>query len=177
MELLADGLLIATALTAGLYCAVLSRRLKRLTDSESGISSQILALNKALEDTRAALEETRKGVADARGGARAASETLAREVLSARQMVAELERAASAATDTMQRLRAAQRWGDDPGDNIPDWPDGVIPDPSSTEPEHAPEGADPDASLPPLGGLDPLAPSPEPAARDRGVLRVERMAL
>ena len=48
MELIADGLLIATAMTAGLYCLVLSKRLRLLTDSGNGIGPQIEALDQAL---------------------------------------------------------------------------------------------------------------------------------
>ena len=42
MALIADGLLIATALTAALYCAVLSRRLRRLADLESRLGVRLL---------------------------------------------------------------------------------------------------------------------------------------
>lgn len=52
MELMADGLLIATALTAALYCIVLSRRLKRLSSTEEGLGGQIVALNGAVEDRK-----------------------------------------------------------------------------------------------------------------------------
>ena len=79
MELIADGLLIATAMTAGLYCLVLSRRLRRLTDSGASIGPQIEALDRALGDTRPALAETRKGVAELRGPTQAALAQLARE--------------------------------------------------------------------------------------------------
>ncbi|MEE8454716.1 MAG: hypothetical protein V3R90_08190, partial [Limibaculum sp.] len=79
MELIADGLLIATAMTAGLYCLVLSRRLRRLTDSGASIGPQIEALDRALGETRAALAETRKGVSELRGSTKAAIAQLARE--------------------------------------------------------------------------------------------------
>ena len=55
MQLIADGLLLATALTAALYCIVLSRRLRRLTDAQSGIGTQIRELTRVLEETRGAV--------------------------------------------------------------------------------------------------------------------------
>jgi len=141
MELIADGLLIATALTAALYCVILGRRLRRLTDAETGIATQIMALNKALDETRAALADTRRGVTEARGSARGTTDALAREVAAARQAAAEIERATRGATDTLSRLRAAQRWGDDPGEDIPDWPDGVVPEPDGPASDGIPDMA------------------------------------
>lgn len=104
MDLIADGLLIATALTAALYCLVLSQRLRKLTDSQSGIPAQIQSLNKALEETKAALDETRNGIADARGTAKKATESLAREVWIAKQTAAELDRACTEAETTLGKL-------------------------------------------------------------------------
>lgn len=100
MELIADGLLIATGMTAALYCIVLSQRLRRLTDVRSGIGGQIEALNAALEETRSALAETRKGVTEARGSARTAVDSLVREVSAARAVIAELEHAIERKTAT-----------------------------------------------------------------------------
>ena len=83
MSIIADGLLIATCLTAAVYCFVLARRLKRFTSTEEGVGQQILQLNKTLEDTRAALKE-------AQSGAKAEAENLAREVVQARKLAAQL---------------------------------------------------------------------------------------
>ena len=84
MQLVADGLLIATALAAAVYCLVLSRRLRRLTDAEAGIGGQIKALNAALEETRAGLAETRRGVAEARAALRNEKEAMARDIEAAK---------------------------------------------------------------------------------------------
>ena len=104
MELIADGLRIATAMTAGLYCLVLSRRLRRLTDSGNSIGPQIEALDRALEDTRAALAETREGVSELRGSAKAAAAQLARETARGEKMADLIERGVEEAKATMQRL-------------------------------------------------------------------------
>lgn len=84
MSLIADGLLIATCLTAAIYCYVLSRRLKQFSDTGDGIGQQILQLNTALEETRSAMKE-------AQGSAKKASDALAREVTEARKMAKKLD--------------------------------------------------------------------------------------
>ena len=108
MELIADGLLIATALIAGLYCLVLSRRLRRLTESGAGIGAQIEALDRALAETRGALRETRDGMSELRASARAAASEL-REATERGQATAErVEQGARQAEATLQRLYEAR---------------------------------------------------------------------
>ncbi len=65
MELIADILLVAGALGAGLYCFVLSRRLRKFTDLEQGVggavavlSSQADALKRSLESARSASDQS-----------------------------------------------------------------------------------------------------------------------
>jgi len=107
MELIADGLLIATAMTAGLYCMVLSRRLRRLTDSGDSIGPQIEALDQALGDTRAALAETREGVSELRDSTKAVIAELARETARGEDIAELIERGVGEAKATMQRLYEA----------------------------------------------------------------------
>lgn len=59
MELIADILLIAGALGAGLYCVVLSRRLNRFTNLEKGVGGAIAVLSAQVDDMTSALEESR----------------------------------------------------------------------------------------------------------------------
>ena len=59
MELIADFLLIAGALGAGLYCIVLSRRLNRFTDLEKGVGGAIAVLSAQVDDMTNALETAR----------------------------------------------------------------------------------------------------------------------
>ena len=59
MELIADFLLIAGALGAGLYCIVLSRRLTRFTDLEKGVGGAIAVLSSQVDDMTKALETAR----------------------------------------------------------------------------------------------------------------------
>jgi hypothetical protein len=59
MEMIADILLIAGALGAGLYCIVLSRRLSRFTDLEKGVGGAIAVLSSQVDDMTNALETAR----------------------------------------------------------------------------------------------------------------------
>lgn len=59
MDLIADILLIAGALGAGLYCIVLSRRLNRFTDLEKGVGGAIAVLSAQVDDMTKALETAR----------------------------------------------------------------------------------------------------------------------
>ncbi len=55
MELIADGLLIAAASTAALYCWVLSRRLTALKNLDKGLGGAIASLSAQVDETRASL--------------------------------------------------------------------------------------------------------------------------
>ncbi|MBY6003854.1 hypothetical protein KUV62_08050 [Salipiger bermudensis] len=50
MNLIADILLAAGALGAGFYCFVLSRRLSRFTDLESGVGGAVAVLSAQVDD-------------------------------------------------------------------------------------------------------------------------------
>jgi hypothetical protein len=55
LELIADILLIAGALGACCYCVVLSRRLKRFADVESGVGGAIATLSDQVDQMTAAI--------------------------------------------------------------------------------------------------------------------------
>lgn len=59
MTLIADGLLIAGALTAALYCWVLSRRLQSLKRMDRGLGGAIAGLSARVEQTKASLADTK----------------------------------------------------------------------------------------------------------------------
>ncbi|MHC0051979.1 hypothetical protein [Actibacterium sp. D379-3] len=69
MALIADILLVAGALGAAFYCMVLSRRLRRLNDLETGMGGAIAVLSAQVDDMTRALES-------ARSSARSSSSTL-----------------------------------------------------------------------------------------------------
>lgn len=50
MYLIADILLVAGALGAGLYCHVLSRRLRQFTDLEKGVGGAVAVLSAQVDD-------------------------------------------------------------------------------------------------------------------------------
>jgi hypothetical protein len=59
LELIADILLVAGALGAGLYCFVLSRRLKRFTDLETGVGGAVAVLSSQADELKTSLERAR----------------------------------------------------------------------------------------------------------------------
>ena len=63
MDLIADILLIAGALGAGVYCIVLSRRLNRFTNLENGVGGAIAVLSSQVDDMTKALDTARSATA------------------------------------------------------------------------------------------------------------------
>jgi len=71
MALIADVLLAAGALGAGLYCLILSRRLRKLNDLEKGVggavailSAQVDDLSNALKSAQGTAEQSTTGLRD-----------------------------------------------------------------------------------------------------------------
>lgn len=62
MALIADGLLVLAALAASLYCWVLSRRLRRLTQLDQGLGAAISSLSEQVEEMQAALNQSKQGI-------------------------------------------------------------------------------------------------------------------
>ncbi len=56
MNFIADVLLIAGAFGAGIYCFVLSRRLKRFNDLEKGVGGAVAVLSAQVDDLKNTLE-------------------------------------------------------------------------------------------------------------------------
>ena len=59
MELIADILLVAGALGAGVYCYVLARRLARYNDLEKGVGGAVAVLSAQVDDLSKALQAAR----------------------------------------------------------------------------------------------------------------------
>jgi Domain of unknown function (DUF6468) len=66
MDLITDGLLAAGAVFAGLYCFVLARRVRALTDLDTGIGGAITTLNRQLAQAEAALAAAKTASAEGR---------------------------------------------------------------------------------------------------------------
>jgi len=64
MEIIADIFLIAGAIGAGVYCIVLSRRLKRFTDLEKGVGGAIAVLSLQVDDMTKTLEKAQVSAAN-----------------------------------------------------------------------------------------------------------------
>lgn len=75
MDLIADILLVAGALGAGVYCFVLARRLARFNDLESGVGGAVAVLSVQVDDLTRTLQSAQRT---------AAHSTLKLETLTAR---------------------------------------------------------------------------------------------
>lgn len=64
MALIADILLVAGALGAGLYCQVLSRRLRKFTDLEKGVGGAVAVLSIQANDLTKALVDAQETAAN-----------------------------------------------------------------------------------------------------------------
>ncbi|MCM2561910.1 hypothetical protein M8756_07030 [Lutimaribacter sp. EGI FJ00015] len=60
MELIADILLVAGALGAGLYCFILARRLSRFNDLENGVGGAVAVLSAQVDDLTKMLATAQK---------------------------------------------------------------------------------------------------------------------
>ena len=60
MDLIADILLVAGALGAGLYCFVLARRLARFNDLENGVGGAVAVLSAQVDDLTKTLNSAQK---------------------------------------------------------------------------------------------------------------------
>lgn len=111
MELIADGLLIAGALAAALYCWVLSRRVSALQDMDSGVGGAISELSRQVDEIRASLGEAK---ALTEGASQALEDKTARaEAASGRLevLLASLHEADGAASSTADRIALDGRDG------------------------------------------------------------------
>ena len=84
MDLIADILLIAGAVGAGLYCFVLGRRLKRFNDLENGVGGAVAVLSAQVDDLT-------KTLSAAQTTASHSAETLTNLTLRAENMSRQLE--------------------------------------------------------------------------------------
>lgn len=60
MTLIADALLIAGALGAGLYCFILSARLRKFTDLERGVGGAVAVLSAQVDDLNKSLSNAQR---------------------------------------------------------------------------------------------------------------------
>lgn len=73
MELLANFLLAVGAIGAGLYCLVLSRKMRRFNSLEDGMGGAIAVLSVQVDDLTKALEQARQTAAESEAGLKAAT--------------------------------------------------------------------------------------------------------
>ncbi|MDA9207977.1 hypothetical protein N9O61_03735 [Octadecabacter sp.] len=68
MAFIADILLAAGAMSAALYCFILSRRLRRFTDLEQGVGGAIAVLSVQVDDLSKALQKAEAATAASANG-------------------------------------------------------------------------------------------------------------
>ena len=64
MDLIADGLLLAGAVTAAFYCWILSVRVKGLKDLDTGLGSAIAALSHRVKDMQTTLQSAKSATGE-----------------------------------------------------------------------------------------------------------------
>ena len=64
MNLIADMLLAAGAIGAGLYCVVLAQRLRRFTDLEKGVGGAVAVLSAQVDDLTRAISQAQVSARD-----------------------------------------------------------------------------------------------------------------
>ena len=100
MDFVIDGILILTCVSAGFYCYVLSRRLKKFSNTETGIGEQILSLNSTLDDVRGSMKGLKQE-------AEQAAEALSKKIAQSQKVKAELQRRIEEIERTSESLQAA----------------------------------------------------------------------
>jgi hypothetical protein len=111
MDLIADILLVAGAFAAAAYCAVLSRRLRRLQTLEGGMGGAIAVLSAQVDDLTRALEV-------AKGAASGQVDALARLTQRGEAAAARLELMLAAMHDMPQEAAPPAANHDEPVDFI-----------------------------------------------------------
>lgn len=100
MALIADILLVAGALGAGIYCMVLSRRLTKFTDLEKGVGGAVAVLSAQVDDLTNTLNS-------ARSAAGVSAESLQKMTLRAETVAEKLEILLAAMHDLPEEEEAA----------------------------------------------------------------------
>ncbi len=83
IEIIADVLLVAGALGAGLYCFILARRLSKFNDLETGMGGAVAVLSAQVDDltkTLQAAQETASESTTSLGGLTDRAETVAKRL-------------------------------------------------------------------------------------------------
>lgn len=102
MALIADILLVAGALGAGIYCMVLSRRLTKFTDLEKGVGGAVAVLSAQVDDLTNTLNS-------ARSAAGVSAESLQKITLRAETVAEKLEILLAAMHDLPEEEAAPEK--------------------------------------------------------------------
>ncbi len=111
MELVADILLAAGAIGAGVYCLVLSRRLKALNRLESGMGGAIAVLSAQVDDMTRALRSAQGAAGDSAHALRETTERAERAAARLELMLATLHDLPDETGAAPRRMRVLRRRG------------------------------------------------------------------
>ncbi|MEM8791498.1 MAG: hypothetical protein AAGE80_07760 [Pseudomonadota bacterium] len=156
MDLIADGLLVLAALAASLYCWVLSRRLRRLTQLDKGLGAAISSLSEQVEEMQTALAQSKEAI-------ETRTTLLSNLTTEADKAAKRLEVALKAAPASVPEPA--------PRANVPESPSAIE---AAFEPQDA--VMVPDEEILDLNDADPaLVPVIDEEEVDAGLLRVDRL--
>ena len=126
LTLIADLLLIAAALGAGVYCLILSRRLTRLSSIDQGLGGAIAVLSAQVDDMHRALEA-------AKSSSESAVQELHKATVDARDLAGDLEMMIAACHDLAPMADAAPPAPSEPAPSepAPEAPSGAATSPAS----------------------------------------------
>lgn len=109
MDLIADILLGAGAIGAGLYCLVLSRRLKAFNQLENGMGGAIAVLSAQVDDMTRALDTARGAASDSATSLRDMTARAEAAAAKLELMLAALHDLPEAPDTSGQRIRVVRR--------------------------------------------------------------------
>lgn len=100
MNLIADGLLLIAAASAAIYCAILSRRLSRLSGLDDGLGKAIVSLSSRADELKAALADAKRTTEKAQDALRLQVDLAARQAEDLATLIEQAAGVAKALGDT-----------------------------------------------------------------------------
>lgn len=100
MNLIADGLLLIAAASAAIYCAILSRRLSRLSGLDDGLGKAIVSLSSRADELKAALADAKRTTEKAQDALRLQVDLAARQAEDLATLIEQAAGVAKAFGDT-----------------------------------------------------------------------------
>lgn len=133
MDLIADGLLIAGALSAAVYCWILSVRIKRLSDLDDGLGAAIAGLSAKVDQMQTILANTKESTGASKQELEALVSKASRSVRNLERLLDEADETAKAGFTKFEPQPQARTADPEPVAKVID-PDPVSVPEAPTEP-------------------------------------------